>query len=171
VIDAGPDAQVLAMGPIAASGAGWMSETPGRTAGGKGLMRIVGVLVLALTLAGCAASTPVLYPNAHLSRVGQPQAQRDIAECQQLADQYIASGGAGTVAGSTAVGGGAGAAIGAAGGAVRGSAGTGAAVGAATGATAGFLRGLFKASEPSPVYKNFVNHCLRERGYEPVGWQ
>jgi len=62
-------------------------------------------------------------------------------------------------------------AIGAAGGAVRGSPGTGAAVGAATGTTAGFLRGLFKAGEPSPVYKNFVNHCLRERGYEPVGWQ
>jgi hypothetical protein len=136
-----------------------------------GLMRIAAVLMLALTLPGCAASAPVLYPNAHLTRVGRPHAERDIAACKQLADQHVASGGAGTVAGSTAVGGGAGAAIGAAGGAVRGSPGTGAAVGAATGATAGFLRGLFKASEPSPVYKNFVNHCLRERGYEPVGWQ
>jgi len=135
------------------------------------LMRIAAVLVLALTLSGCAASAPVLYPNAHLTRVGRPQSERDIAECKQLADQHVASGGAGTVAGSTAVGGGAGAAVGAAGGAVRGAAGTGAAVGAASGATAGFLRGLFKASEPSPVYKNFVNHCLRERGYEPVGWQ
>lgn len=134
-------------------------------------MRAAAVLLLGLTLAGCAASRPVLYPNAHLARVGQGQAEQDIAACGHLADQYVASGGAGTVAGSTAVGGGAGAAIGAAGGAVRGSAGTGAAVGAATGATAGFIRGLFKASEPSPTYKNFVNHCLRERGYEPVGWQ
>ncbi len=134
-------------------------------------MRTAAALVLALALPGCAAPRPVLYPNAHLTRVGQPQAERDIAECRQLADQYVASGGAGTVAGSTAVGGGAGAAIGAAGGAVRGTPGTGAAVGAATGATAGFLRGLFKAGEPSPVYKNFVSHCLRERGYEPVGWQ
>ncbi|MEK7366619.1 MAG: hypothetical protein AAB195_01525, partial [candidate division NC10 bacterium] len=67
-------------------------------------MRIASVLVLALMLAGCAASTPVLYPNAHLTRVGQPQAQRDIAVCGQLADQHGASGGAGTVAGSTAVG-------------------------------------------------------------------
>jgi hypothetical protein len=129
------------------------------------------VLAAAVTLSACAASRPVLYPNAHLARVGQAQAEQDIATCRQLADQYVASGGAGTVAGSTAVGGGAGAAIGAAGGAVRGSAGTGAAVGAATGATAGFIRGLFRASEPSPTYKNFVNHCLRERGYQPVGWQ
>jgi len=133
--------------------------------------KALAVLVSVLTLSACAASRPVLYPNPHLARVGQGQAEQDVAACRGLADQYIASGGAGTVAGSTAVGGGAGAAIGAAGGAVRGSAGTGAAVGAATGATAGFLRGLFKASEPSPVYKNFVNHCLRERGYEPVGWQ
>lgn len=135
------------------------------------MRKALAVLVSVLTLSACAASRPVLYPNAHLARVGQGQAEQDVAACRGLADQYIASGGAGTVAGSTAVGGGAGAAIGAAGGAVRGSAGTGAAVGAATGATAGFLRGLFKASEPSPTYKNFVNHCLRERGYEPVGWQ
>ena len=135
------------------------------------MRKALAVLVSVLTLSACAASRPVLYPNAHLARVGQGQAEQDVAACRGLADQYIASGGAGTVAGSTAVGWGAGAAIGAAGGAVRGSAGTGAAVGAATGATAGFLRGLFKAGEPSPVYKNFVNHCLRERGYEPVGWQ
>ncbi len=134
-------------------------------------MRIAGYVVFALALAGCARQTPVLYPNAYLNQVGQAQAQRDIAECKQLADQYIASGGAGTVAGSTAVGGGVGAAIGAAGGAVGGAAGTGAAVGAATGATAGLVRGLFRASEPSPVYKNFVNRCLRERGYEPIGWE
>jgi len=35
----------------------------------------------------------------------------------------------------------------------------------------GRLRGLFKAREPSPVYKNFVDRCLRERGYEPIGWK
>jgi outer membrane lipoprotein SlyB len=127
-------------------------------------------LAVVLLLAGCAHS-PVLYPNAHLKRVGQEQAERDIADCKQMAEQYVKSNPAGTVAGSTAVGAGAGAAVGAAGGAVRGGAGTGAAVGAATGATGGFLRGLFKASEPGPVYKNFVDRCLRERGYEPIGWE
>lgn len=134
------------------------------------LTRTAVLLALTFTLSGCASHTPILYPNARLARVGPAQAARDIAECQQLADQYVASGAAGTVAGSTAVGAGAGAAVGAAGGAVRGQAGTGAAVGAATGATGGFLRGLFKASEPNPVHKNFVDRCLRQRGYEPVGW-
>jgi len=134
-------------------------------------MRTWAVSVLVIFLAGCASQSPVLYPSPYLTRVGREQAEQDIAECRELADQHVKSGSAGTVAGSTAVGGGAGAAIGAVGGAVAGSPGTGAAVGAATGATAGFLRGLFTSAEPSPTYKNFVNHCLRERGYEPVGWE
>ena len=62
-------------------------------------------------------------------------------------------------------------ATGAAGGAVLGRPGTGAAVGAATGATAGFMRSLFKGSEPSQAYRGFVDRCLRERGYDPVGWE
>lgn len=152
--------------------ADWMPDIAEKIGGGD-LMHSAVVLVLSFTLSGCASHSPVLYPNAHLARVGQAQAERDIAECKQLAGQYIASGAVGSVAGSTAAGGGTGAAIGAAGGAVRGNAGAGAGVGvgAATGAAAGFLRGLFRTSEPSPAYRNFVDRCLRERGYEPVGWQ
>jgi hypothetical protein len=135
-----------------------------------GVMRTAVVLVLGLALGGCARSSPVLYPNSHLAQVGQGQAQQDIAECKQSAEQHVASGGAGAVAGSTAIGGGTGAAIGAASGAIGGSAGIGAAAGAAAGAITGFIAGLFRASEPSPVYKNFVDRCLRERGYELVGW-
>ena len=76
-----------------------------------------------------------------------------------------------TWAKDTAVGGAFGAAVGAVGGAIVGSAGRGAAVGGATGATAGILRGLFKSSEPDPVYRSFVEKCLREKGYEPMGWK
>jgi hypothetical protein len=54
---------------------------------------------------------------------------------------------------------------------VVGELGRGAGVGAATGATAGLIRGLFKASQPSPVYKSFVERCLQEKGYEPIGWK
>ena len=25
-------------------------------------------------------------------------------------------------------------------------------------------------SNPSPVYKRFVDRCLREKGYDPIGW-
>jgi hypothetical protein len=44
-------------------------------------------------------------------------------------------------------------------------------VGAAAGATGGLLRGLFRRSPPSNAYKQFVQRCLKERGYDPVGWE
>lgn len=137
------------------------------------MTRLTFAIPLVLLAAGCASPEPVLYPNAHLEAVGQAVAERDIEDCQARAEAYGASaekGKGGKVAGSTAVGGGAGAAVGAAGGAVRGVPGTGAAVGAATGATAGLVRGLFKPSQPSQVHKRFVEKCLRDRGYEPIGW-
>ena len=58
------------------------------------------------------------------------------------------------------------------GGALAGNAGTGAAVGAATGATAGLLHSIFsQADSKDPIYVNFVERCLREKGYEPIGWR
>ena len=111
--------------------------------------------------------------GGHLAYVGQDTADADIADCRQMAETAGASQGeekAGQVAGGTAVGGAVGGAAGAAGGAVLGRPGTGAAVGAATGAAAGFMRGLFKPSKPSQAYRNFVNRCLADRGYDVVGW-
>lgn len=135
--------------------------------------------VLMIGLSACAAQRPVVYPNEHFNQVGEAVAERDIAECMQRGQAYVSSGGrsaanARRVAGSTAVGAGTGAAVGAVGGAVTGNAGQGAAVGAATGATAGLLHGLygaFQSGDPDPVYANFVDHCLREKGYEPIGWK
>ncbi|RMH34652.1 MAG: hypothetical protein D6690_10385 [Nitrospirae bacterium] len=130
------------------------------------------LIVFLLTFVGCAAPQPVLYPNDHLKRVGESQAERDIAECRALAERYTSSHTVERIAGHTAIGAATGAATGAVGGAVSGgSAGTGAAVGGATGATYGFLRGLFSSTKPSPTYRNFVNRCLKERGYEPIGWE
>ncbi len=120
---------------------------------------------------GCGTPRPVLYPNDHLKRVGDAQARYDTDECRQDADAYVRSNPTGQVVGSTVFGGAAGGAVGAAGGAVVGELGRGAGVGAATGATAGLIRGLFKASQPSPVYKSFVERCLQEKGYEPIGWK
>jgi hypothetical protein len=139
----------------------------------------IGLLALAVSLGGCAARRPALYPNEQYNRVGDAAAQRDIDDCMRRAEQFVSSGGhAATatrnVAASTAVGAGTGAAIGAVGGAVTGNAGEGAAVGAATGGTAGLLGGLFGAfqsREPDPLFANYVDRCLRERGYDPIGWQ
>jgi OmpA family protein len=137
------------------------------------------LVMLVLGLGACATPRPVVYPNAQYQRVGQAAAERDVDDCMQRAQQFVSSGGhaagaAGSVATSTAVGAGTGAAIGAVGGAVTGNAGEGAAVGAATGGTAGLLGGLFGASQsrgPDPVFANYVDRCLRERGYDPIGWK
>jgi hypothetical protein len=139
---------------------------------------LIGILLWSV---GCATSQrPVLYPNDQLRRMGNTAADRDIDDCMARAESYIASrsrtgealeeASAGAASRATV-----GAAAGAAGGAVVGRAGTGAAVGAAGGAAAGATRGLihsmFGTRGPSPVHKNFVNRCLREKGYEPIGWR
>jgi predicted small lipoprotein YifL len=131
------------------------------------------VLATLVVLAGCAHSqSPVLYPNAKLQQVGKEQADRDVEACRQMASDYVSNPMGKDVAKGAAVGGVGGAAVGAAGGAVSGhGAGLGAAVGAATGATAGAVHGVAKDAGPTSAYKGFVNRCLRERGYEVVGWQ
>jgi outer membrane lipoprotein SlyB len=130
--------------------------------------------IILLLVAGCAAPKPILYPNAHSQQVGKEVADRDIDECREMAKDAGATasqGKSGQVAGSTTAGGAIGSAAGAVGGAVVGHPGRGAMVGAASGATAGFLRGLFRRSPPSNTYKQFAQRCLKEWGYDPVGWE
>lgn len=134
---------------------------------------VTSVIVVALFSLSCAPK-PILYPNAHYKEVGQELADRDIEDCRQMAKDAGATpsqGKTGQVAGNTTGGGAVGSAAGAVGGAVVGRPGRGAMVGAASGATAGFLRGLFRRSPPSNAYKQFVQRCLQERGYDPVGWE
>lgn len=129
-------------------------------------------LAAALVLAGCAAQRPVLYPNDHYQRVGATAADADIEACVSLAEAHGNDADqSGKVATNTAVGAGVGAAGGAAVGAIFGSAGRGAAAGGVGGAVTGLFRGLTKASEPDPIYKRFVEQCLAERGYKPIGWK
>lgn len=129
------------------------------------------VIVACFQLIGCASPKPVLYPNAHLKSVGQVQADKDIAECQEIAEQYASSSNTGkNIAKNTAIGAGAGAAGGAVAGAISGSAGSGSAAGAAAGATIGLIRSLFRGTEPNRTFQNFVDSCLRDRGYESAGW-
>jgi hypothetical protein len=138
------------------------------------MRRQISLLIIGLSLSACGGPKPVLYPNSHYQQVGKAGVEQDIAECSQLAKEAGAKasqGKTGQVAGSTAGGGAVGSAAGAVGGAVVGHPGRGAMIGAASGATAGFLRGLFRRSPPSDAYKQFVNRCLTERGYDPVGWE
>ena len=137
-------------------------------------MRKRGWVLLAawLVLAGCADKRPLLYPNARLKQVGTEAAQRDVDECLRQAREGGADDDRGRdVAKSTAGGAAIGGAAGTATGAVLGNLGRGAAAGAAGGAAGGLVHGIFSASEPDPVFKNWVDRCLREKGYEPVGWK
>jgi hypothetical protein len=138
------------------------------------IRRSVPFVMTGLFLSGCTAPKPILYPNAHFQQIGKAGAEQDIVECSDMAKEAGArssQGKTGQVAGSTAGGGAIGSAAGAAGGAVVGHPGRGAMIGAASGATGGLLRGLFRKSPPSASYQQFVNRCLRERGYDPVGWE
>jgi hypothetical protein len=129
-------------------------------------------------MSACSSQRPVLSSNPQLTRVGSSAAERDIDDCIARAETAASEGGerdkenvvAGTAA-SSAVG----AAAGGAGGAVVGRAAQGAASGAAGGAAASLmsalLRGLFSPKQPDPSYRQFVDRCLREKGYEPSGWK
>ena len=114
--------------------------------------------LVVLFLAGCAAQSPVLYPNEHLKGVGDSRAQIDIEECSRQAESYVRANPGAKVVGSAVV-------------AVTGHIGRGALVGGVAGAATGLVRGIYKSSQPSPVYKAFVNRCLRDKGYDPIGWE
>jgi hypothetical protein len=136
-------------------------------------LRFCAVLILSFVLLfGCAQKRPVLYPNAHMNQVGAEAAERDIELCLQAAE----AAGVGTDRGeaigrSTAAGALMGVAVGAATGAVFGNIGRGAAAGALGGAAAGGVRGGLQSGERDPVFRNFVDRCLREKGYDPIGWR
>lgn len=133
--------------------------------------RTLGACAMLLFLAACGAQRPVLYPNDHLNRVGQAQAETDIRECMALAEQYVKSGKGKKIATDTAVAAGTGAAVGGVVGAIEGNAGTRAAQGAAGAATGSLVSNLFRAKEPSPMFKSYVDTCLGERGYRMLGWE
>lgn len=135
--------------------------------------RFILLAAAAAVLAGCASQRPVLYPNAKYKQVGDAAARQDIDDCIRLAEQSGAPHGGGERAvrrGATgaAVAGVAGAVAGAVSGRnVVDSAAQGAAVGGAAAGTYGAI----ESGEPEEIHRNFVQRCLRERGYDVIGWR
>jgi len=104
--------------------------------------------------------------------MGPEAAQRDVDECLRLAAEAGPGAARGReVAGQTAGGAVAGATAGAVTGAISGGPGLGAADGAAGGATAGFLHGLFGSRGLDAGQRRYVEDCLRQKGYNPIGWR
>lgn len=140
----------------------------------KAISKIIWIFILipSLLQTGCAQKQPVLYPNSHLKSVGKQTAQADIDDCIQQARDYGTDSDKGTeIVKSSATGAAVGAAGGAAVGAVTGNFGRGLAAGAAGGAAVSGTRQALRSGDPDPVFKRFVEKCLRDKGYEPIGWK
>ena len=133
---------------------------------------LAAAMAAGLVAGACAARRPVLYPNSQLQRVGAEEAEAQIDRCLERATAYGADESrVRRVAESGAKSSTVGAVTGAAVGAVVGSAGRGAAAGAAGGAAGGVVRGVFQTQDPDPVFQRFVERCLRDAGFEPIGWR
>ena len=119
----------------------------------------------------CAPQRPVLYPNYTLRSEGSEAGQAAIDDCIRLAGKYGAKGNEGSkIAKDSAENAAVGGAAGAAAGAVFGDVGRGAGAGAAGAGAATVTRGLLRSNNPDPVFRRFVETCLRKKGYEPIGW-
>ena len=147
-------------------------------------LRLVGgtFLTVQALLVGCATSgpnspsaRPVLYPNATLTRVGDAQGLAEVGSCMAKAAQSglspdQKSNEIGRRAGEGAAVAGVASAVGAL------ITGRGSdilragATGAAVGGSAGAVSGAFHNDKASPVYRQFVQRCLQEKGFDVIGW-
>ena len=148
----------------------------------KTIRQIATFALALLVISACAAQKPVLFSNAHLMSVGSTVAERDIDQCITYAEAGSEAGQANKEnpqttpiadAATTSV---VGAAAGGAGGAIFGSAGRGAAAGAIGGAVGSLMYALlqgrlFQRKPLEPVTRQIAERCLREKGYEPIGWR
>jgi outer membrane lipoprotein SlyB len=144
----------------------------------KAIFQNLNLLILISTMAiinftiGCSTKRPILYPNSKLQAVGKINAEHDVDYCIRLSGQAgVRTNQGEKVFEKTAKGGVKGAAVGTAAGAVTGRVGRGAGVGAAARGMSGFIDGLFSSNDPDPIQRRFVEECLREKGYRPIGWQ
>ena len=140
------------------------------------------ILAAAAFLASCAATgpgspsaKPVLYPNATLNRVGEAQGRAESDACMAralqsglTADQKTNE--VGRRAGEGAATAGVASAVGAL---ITGRSSDvlrAGAAGAAIGGSAGAVSGAFHNDRVSPVYRQFVQRCLSEKGFDVIGW-
>ena len=132
--------------------------------------------VSAVLLIGCATpvANPAFYPNAHYQRMGPAQANADAQYCAELAQQSDVGAVNKVDAGRAAAAGAAG--VGTAG--VVGSLLSGhkpdlkniAAGAAAIGAGGAAATAAGQSVGGSSLYRQFVQQCLAERGYQVIGW-
>jgi outer membrane lipoprotein SlyB len=136
------------------------------------ISRLIAFSCLLLVI-GCAPKRPVLYPNDTFKQVGESQAKADVEQCMEMAKTHGVKDTSGDrmvtdTAKSAAVGAAAGGAVAAVWG---GNVGRSAGAGAAGSAAATAVYRMFDSGQPDPVFRGFVDQCLREKGYQVAGWQ
>jgi len=134
---------------------------------------VVTSAILAALLVGCGPKRPVLYPNDLYRAVGKEAAEEDVNHCIELAEMHDlpTEKQSEDTAKGAARGGVIGAMIGGAVGWVLGNPGRGAAAGAAGGGTRGAVGGYEGSGDGNPIYRRFIETCLREKGYQTIGWK
>ena len=128
------------------------------------------VIALALLLAACAPK-PVLYPNEKYKATAPDQVQSDIDGFRKQAKQFVKSHKAQIVAAHAGAGAAMGALMGMIFGAFTGNYARAVAEGAALGGASGAVSGGARAMTPDAVEKRFVDICLANLGYQPIGWR
>lgn len=131
-------------------------------------------LLATLAVSACSGpQRPQFFPNDYYRKVGSYQAESDTAQCMAMADEYVQDPSGWQNAAKKGIGGAAvGAGVGAIGGVItKGAVGRTTAAGAAIGGLLGVVSAAMEAGETSPGYKQFVEACLRQKGYETAGWR
>lgn len=131
------------------------------------------LLLLLLLLAGCATDSkrPLFYFGSYQVPVSKAQSERDTNECMALARQagvpenrdgeVAKKAASGTLLGGIAAG---------AWSLVRGNGSENMLAGAVAGGATGAAKGAIDSTEQSPIFRKYVERCLRERGYDVIGW-
>lgn len=131
----------------------------------------VSLFLVAAVLTGCAGPQVVVYPDARVQSLPKETVQKDIDECTAKAKAFVKEHKGQLVAKRTGAGALFGAFLGVIFGAFTGDYGGAVAQGAAVGAAAGFAGGAVEANSPDGVHRRFVEYCLMEKGYKPMGWK
>lgn len=130
------------------------------------------LILLLVVVTGCAKKRPVLYPNKHLDSVGMQVAQADIDDCIMKAEAAGAPASDGSGAKNVATSAGVAAAAGAVFAAIMGGdVGLTAAASGGAGAAAQGVREAADSGDPASIHKTFVERCLRDKGYDVIGWK
>lgn len=126
-----------------------------------------------LIFSGCSTCNPVLYPNQYYKMVGRKQADKDVKSTLAEAKKagYDDKSKSGNDLGKSAVKTAAGVGVNTGLSFALGGFGIGGIISAAVGGTSWLLECIFTKKQPDPVFKQYVETRLAEKGYKVIGWK